>query len=271
MRKIYIALIIIMLVTFSAAAVLLFVELTNVKLNYYTINKEQEITLEPNIQKIEINSKKAYSVVICTTYTKDVKVMLNGSYNSIMQTDIEVLFSTKNDVLTIDVAEKGFLKYVNLSSYSNNSLELVVYVPADFTHELDVNATAGELAIQDVNTSNINVTGAIVDFNSENIFCDVKVNGIIDSINMTYRELNSNVEISGISNKVNINVLKGSSYVVENTALGSKTNYYLDNNLNYNVKIIGSNKIILHGLNVELNVNEYTILKETTLLKSVNL
>jgi len=249
-----------MLVTFSAAAILLFVELTNTKLNYYTISKEQDITLAPNIQKIEINSKKAYSIVICTTYTKDIEVMLNGSYNSILQTDIEFLTSTKNDILTIDVAEKGFIKYVDLSSYSNNSLDLVVCIPENFTHELDVNASAGELEIHDINTSNINVTGAVVDFNSENISCDVKINGITDSINMTYKELKSKIEISGISNKVNINVLKDSNYTVENTAIGSKTNYYLDDKLNYNVKGVGSNEIILHGLNVELNVNEYTVL-----------
>ena len=258
MKKIYIILIIIMLITFSVAISLLFIELTNAKLSYYTVSEEEHVDLTQNIQKIEVISKKTYSINILSTSEDNVTVKLNGGYSSIFNTDMGLLINNKNNVLKIEVAEKGILKYISFGSYSNNTIDLTVYIPEKFIHELDVNATSSELKIQDINTNNISIKGAAADLNVNNISCDVKINEISNNINMEYKKFNNNLEISGISNNITINIPKGSNYVVDNNAIGGKINYYLDNTVNDIVRNASGNKIMLKGVNVVLNVNEYT-------------
>ena len=170
MKKATIILLIIMIASFTAAIILVGMQLQHLdELKSITVfvHEIREIKLSEKLKNITLESNIVKQVNIYSAEEDKIRIELDGEYISLVNKTIELSLVERPDTLRILVEEKGIQRYLSVIIYDTD-LTLNVYIPAGYNKELNINVDYENIYIEDSIQDSLTIKG-IIELNKDEL------------------------------------------------------------------------------------------------------
>ncbi len=209
-KKIVYSLILLTIFSFAAGGLIL-----KSNIQTHEINEERTLGME-NATRLEIEIK-GENVTVKTLDSEEIRAVLHGTVESHGSNFVKLVAYKTGQTMRVET--KRPLRFISLGE--RESLDLDIFIPKNYQHELVLNEISGNTRIKDLKLRSFDFTTISGDLSGDNISAEMKLDSVSGDLNLGKSK--GKVRANTISGKINIDYATFENPVSAETVSGDIT------------------------------------------------